>query len=378
MSETPTTNGIPDAMRPAHPKAFFDAYTVDRPVPERPWAMLALVAALATAVLTAGWEFYWRANWHEAGDFKNTPGLWAQQRRLATGDATVILGSSRIFFDTDLDVWEETSGRGRPIMLALEGTTPQPFLADLADDEKFHGLVIVDITVPLFFTGYSFRGDILDYAKNESPSQRIDQLLSMQLEKVLAFIDEQTRPKRMWFLTELPLRPGMEPRIDVRKLEHLDADRNTRLWRRVMEDEAYLKLCRDVWIGFLKQQAPKPGPNGEPPPPMPDEPIMKIIAETKASIDKIRARGGEVVFTRYPYTGPWAAAEDGGFPRERFWDRLIAETGAVGIAFQDYPELQGYYLPEWSHLSPEESVRFTRAIVPILYRELDERKKARL
>ena len=39
-----------------------------------------------------------------------------------------------------------------------------------------------------------------------------------------------------------------------------------------------------------------------------------------------------------------------------------------GIHFEDYPELQGYELPEWSHLAAGEKTRFTEALCGIIAR----------
>lgn len=372
----PSSTSSSDNPYPAPKTAFFDPEHVDRPIPDQPWRAIFFAVLAATAALTIGWEIYWRTQMYVAGDFKNTPALWAEQRRRATGDATVLIGSSRIFFDTDLDVWQEATGE-RPVQLALEGTSPEPFLADLAADESFHGTAIVGVTAPIFFTGYNYRKEVLGYARNETPSQRADHVLSKQLEKAFAFIDEQTRPKRLLFLTSLPLRPGMEERVDVRKLEVLTEDRNAQLWARLTDDEDYRALAKYVWENFLRDQAPPPGPNGEPPPPMPDAAINEMIGKIKASVEAIRARGGDVAFVRFPYEGAFTQAEDMGFPRERFWDRLVADTRSAGITWHDYPELQGYYLPEWSHLSSDEATRYTNALVPILYKEIEKKKAER-
>lgn len=364
----------------AAPKAkdflVFDPDHVDRPVPERPWRGLAFAALAATVALTLGWEAYWRGKGFTAGDFNNSEALWAQERRKAKGAATVIIGSSRIFFGIDLDVWEDVSGV-RPIQLALEGTSPRIFLKDLASDEDFRGTVIVGVTAPLFFTSDGgLRAGALTYARDESPSQRADQILARHLERIFAYIDEQTRPKRQLAIAPFPLRDGMRPRFDPRKLESLEADRNTQLWARVADDEAYREEAKAQWQVGTTNYAPPPGPDGAPPPPMPDALIDTIIAEVKANIDAIRARGGEVAFMRMPYGGDYTAVEDFGFPRARFWDRLVRDTGSVGIAWQDHPQLQGYELPEWSHLSASEAERYTRAAVPILYKALNGRSDA--
>jgi hypothetical protein len=352
----------------------FDPEHVERPLPAHSWRVLFVAAIVVTLVLTAGWEVYWRGKMFSPGEFKNTAGLWAQERRKAKDDATVMIGSSRILFDMDLDVWEAQSGL-RPVQLALEGTSPRIFLKDLANDEEFNGMVIVGVTTILFFTQEGgLRASVLDYYADESPSQRIGFELSKGLDRMLAFFDEQTRPKRQMQIAYLPLREGMKPRFDPRKLEVMGPDRNTKMWDRLLVDERYLKEAQGQWLLAFEVFAPPPGPDGQPMP-MPDAAIDAVIAEVKANIDKIRARGGDVAFLRLPYNGPFAEVEDMGFPRERFWDRLLERTDSVGVTFHDHPELQGYEIPEWSHLSPSDATRYTRALVPIFYAEL-ERKKA--
>jgi hypothetical protein len=37
--------------------------------------------------------------------------------------------------------------------------------------------------------------------------------------------------------------------------------------------------------------------------------------------------------------------------------------------FEDYPDMQGLALPDLSHLTREEAIRFTRAYVDVLLRE---------
>lgn len=319
---------------------------------------IAVAALVVTLALATGWELYWRTQWHFAGDYKNNSGLWAEQRRHATGDATVIIGSSRALFGFDLGVWEET-GRGRPVQLALEGTSPRAFLTDFANDPKFHGLLIVDVFAPQFFTTRGGRRlEVLRYTQKETPSEWADHQLSLILERNFAFTDEQIRPKRMLFLAELPLRPGMEQRWDPPKLPSMDADRNAQLWKRVLEDKPYRDYARAVWPHL---------PRGAPPSP---EGVAAIVAELNADIAKIRARGGEVVFNRMPHP----PVEDGPFPREKYWDRIVAETNSVGLYFKDDPALQGYPLPDNSHIAPQDRARYTRALTRDLYAQLDARK----
>jgi hypothetical protein len=100
------------------------------------------------------------------------------------------------------------------------------------------------------------------------------------------------------------------------------------------------------------------------PPPMPAhtpqvvfEQIAQAIegrfGQTAAAVQKIRARGGKVVFVRF------------------LWTRLIKESGAPGIYYSDHPELV-FDCPEWSHLSAADATEFSKRLVPHLQKALGE------
>ena len=57
-------------------------------------------------------------------------------------------------------------------------------------------------------------------------------------------------------------------------------------------------------------------------------------------------------------------------PRAETWDVLIEKTGAVGIHWLDHEELQGFYLPEWSHMTGSEADRYTKALYHVIQRAL--------
>jgi hypothetical protein len=137
-----------------------------RPVPVQPWGRMLLGAVLLCAVLLGGWEAYWRA-YNVRPSISNSDGLWAMQRRridAGEGDATVLLGASRLFFDVQLPVWERLSGR-RPIQLSLEGTSPVTAMQDLAADPKFTGRLIVGIAPQVFFQGFRYRAQAIEHAR---------------------------------------------------------------------------------------------------------------------------------------------------------------------------------------------------------------------
>jgi hypothetical protein len=335
-----------------------------RPVPEQPWGRILLGAALLLALLLGGWEAYWRA-YGVRPSISNTFGLWAIQRRridAGEGDATVLIGASRMYFDMQLEVWERLAGR-RPIQLSFEGTSPLTAVEDLAGDPKFTGRLLVAVEPDLFFSGYQYRAGAVRYARKESPSQRIGQWLSMHfIEPYFAFDDPDYALQTVLARQPWPQRPGKVWFMRVRKLAETEADRNTHLWDKVEKDASYREMARNIWRQNFR-------PSDEDPTPEEARKTEKEqIERWVKAVAKLRTHGVQVLFVRMPSSGEYLAYEDHEFPRARAWDVLLAATGAPGIYFKDYPQLQGYYLPEWSHMTSAEGERFTAALYGVVTR----------
>jgi len=327
----------------------------------RTWAIAALLFVIGFVL----WELKWRTFGVEPS-YRNSDGAWATQRRRidqGEGHKTVLIGSSRVLFDVQLPIWQRVFGE-RPIQLALEGTSPIFALEDLADDPKFTGRLLIGITPPLFFSGFDRREKAVKTWRNETLAQRSGQWLSMLLlEPFFSFYDEDyalmTVLKRQeWW----PVRPGVFLFKDVRRLAAQDADRNTRLWQKLETDLEYQALAKSIWRQLF---APPPGVTPE----MARQNAEKQLERAVAAVAKLKARGVPVMFLRPPSTGEFLEAENKGFPRERTWNVLLERTGAPGIHFEDYPELQGLRLPEWSHLSAADAEIFTERLCRILERE---------
>ncbi|MCY7353694.1 MAG: hypothetical protein LH470_01165 [Lysobacter sp.] len=337
-----------------------------RDIPPQPWQRIFIAALVLATLMMAAWEWHWRA-FGATPSYRNSDGQWAQQRRrinAGEGGKTVLIGSSRVLFDVQLPVWEAITGE-RPIQLALEGTSPLPILEDLAADPDFTGRLLVGVTPGLFFSGGKLRADVVAYTHDQGPSQRSGNWLSQQLlEPWLGFYDPDFALATVVKRQAWPARDGVPNLPEVRKLMVQDVDRNTRMWGKLETDAAYRAMVQRTWLVRF----------GRPPPHM-DTPakaqavMAAQIQRAAIAVRTLRARGVDVLFIRPPSTGPLYAGEQNGLPRARTWDRLLQATGAPGIHFEDYPELQGYWQPEWSHLSASEADRFTAALVPIIQRE---------
>ncbi len=333
-----------------------------RPVPEQRWGAILLGALAVFAVLIGAWEAYWRAYGVQPAT-RNSYGLWSMQRRridAGEGNATVLLGSSRLYFDVQLPVWERLAGRA-PIQLSYEGTSPMTAIEDLAADPNFSGHLLVGVAPDLFFQGGGRAEVAAKYFHKESPAQRVGQWLSMHLvEPLFAFDDPDFSLATVIKRQAWPPRPGRYWSMDVRKLAVIDSDRNAHLWWKVSGDLQYRELARSIWReGFASYP-------GDPTPEEEMKGAQEQIQRMVKAMVQLRAHGAEVLFVRPPTDGPYLAYEEQHYPRARTWDVMLAATHAPGIHFQDYPQLQGYYLPEWSHMTQPEAERFTAALYKII------------
>ncbi len=336
-----------------------------RPIPALAWRTAVTVALVVFFVLAAGWEVYGRTvEWLRPGP-SNTDGLWfvTRDRLNRERGGVVIVGSSRVLFDINLQTWREVTGV-LPVQLALEGTNPRPFLTHIAKETDFDGLVVVGVTEVLFFPpATGLRADVLQRYKNLTPADRASIWLSMHLvEPLLAFYKPDyalfTMLKRQpWWP---PRRDMVPPLPDVRMLATTLPTRHTPMWERVEQDPEYRQMVRGRWLQLLN--APRPPT----PPEVMAKHIASVMAEVRDNVATIRARGGEVVFVRAPSAGPFLEAERMAFPKEQAWAGLLKAADAAGVHFLDHEDLQGFDLPEWSHIAAGQTDAFTRALIPHL------------
>jgi hypothetical protein len=279
-----------------------------------------------------------------------------------TDQATVFIGSSRIKYDLDIPTWEKLTGK-KAIQLSNVGSSPRPVLEALAEDPNFKGNLIIDVTEPLFFSPHAFNDEStrkkLKYCKTQTPTQRFSFQVNHVLESQLVLLDQDNLSINA-ILDNAQLLP---PREDVfpglyfpREFENVSFERQSYMTPEFVSDTNLQKQVRYIW-GYGMAQKHSPLRAGQ---------LDSIFNSVKRDVDKIKARGGQVLFVRTPSSGLYREAEIKGFPRTAYWDRLLTVTGCPGIYFTDYPATSGFICPEWSHLKPSDAVLYTRSLVEIL------------
>jgi hypothetical protein len=342
-----------------------------RVIPDVPWRRLFAVVVVLSVSATVGWELFARSRGY-GPTLNDTSDLWAETRGTVKPDSIVLLGTSRMLFDIDLDVLEQGLGQ-RPKQLAIVGSSPFPILADLAADESFRGTVLLDV-VPAMYLAPG--GPLVEASERAlrryrtwNHAQRWSHSLGVALEQSVSFLKQEDLTLAK-LLEQLPipnrkdalLGPVMPPYFYT-----IDRDRRARMFSEAAVVGSPLQQrVANGWLPLFSV----------PPPPtfIPLEQFQKMMgqavearfSETAKHIARIKARGGNVVFLRLPVTGPLVAREEQLAPRAATWDRLVRETGVASIRFDEHDDLRSFDCPEWSHLSAEDSVEFTKRLVPYL------------
>ena len=302
-----------------------------RDVPPLRWRALLVFALLLAVGLTGAWEWHWRAFGSLPGIRDDDP-LWAKQRRridAGEGNATVLVGASRTFFDIQLGVWERLSGR-RPIQLALNGTSPLFAVEDLANDPAFTGKLLIGVAPDVFFSGFEYHPGLTRYVRKESPSQRVGKILSMHLlEPWLAFYDPDFALFTVLRRQPWPERAGVSDR-NVRKLSITEADRNNYMWAKLEHDSDYQQLVRANWA---EDFAPPTAQEATELRRMIDAQIKRAAAVLR----QLQARNIPVIFVRDPSDGAYLAYEDRDFPVNQAGTVLLRGIRNSGHPFPGLP-----------------------------------------
>ena len=328
---------------------------------QRNFIRAGILAISISFVALLAWEIHLRQK-DLPISYDDNNALWAHNRSMVyepRDRTTVFIGSSRIKYDLDIPTWQSITGN-HAVQLANVGSSPRPVLEDLANDEKFSGNLVIDVTEGLFFSDFS-PNDALTNAKiayyhKITPTQKWSFQVNHVLESKLMFRDENSFSiNAMLDNLHIPRRQGVfqMPLFPV-EFHGNSFERQSFMTPQFLVDSNLQNQVKGVW-GFLASL-------GGPPPPTGDK-LQSILNIVRAQIDKIKSRGGKVLFVRTPSSGPYRMGELKGFPRAKYWDRILAATDCPGIYFEDDPSTAHFTCLEWSHLTPHDAVSYTKSII---------------
>ncbi len=313
------------------------------------------------------WEMYLRSKGLKIS-YDDDESLWANKRDMVyepADKATVFIGSSRNKYDLDIPTWERLTG-DHAVQLASVGSTPLPVLDDLANDKNFKGKLVVDVTEVLFFSTTPRNNQTpnknLAWYKKRTPAQRFSFQVNHLLESQIVFLDKNYFSlNALLGRFKISNRPGviMPPDFPY-DFGRVTYDRQNYMTARFVADTNLQNKVKGIW-DFIRKMTKDP--------PLSGQKLDSLLNTVKNDVDKIKARGGQVLFVRTPSSGPFLMGENMGYPRAKYWDRILSVTNCPGIYFADYPAIAHFQCPEFSHLKPADAIVFTQNLVDIIQKE---------
>lgn len=329
--------------------------------PEHPWTVIWLQGVLFALLLIATAEAYWRQQGVQPS-VTDSAAFWAYHRGRVGGAADrsiVVVGTSRAQLGIDVDALQSRFPEHEAIQLAIAGGgIPPAAIADLADDESFRGVLLVDI-VPSWITDETWnaqQGYIEAYHHPPSPVLEFETRMAAVTESRLALLRPACGLRSL--ASALLLRQHRPP-----PSRWMAEDRFVRAdFTRVDTASLQETLLEDLEQGQLETNCP---------PQIREQAYrrwLELTDQLAALCQRLVDRGVRVVFLRLPSSGPRVALEQVQAPRERYWDVFARRMPdeCVMIHFADEPTLAGFTCPDMSHLDYRDARRFTQAVADLL------------
>jgi hypothetical protein len=317
------------------------------------WTTTWLLALVVAALIVGAAEMHWRAAGY-VPNIRDSSELWSIQRdRVYAMKKTplVLLGASRIEFAIDTKRMTELLPKYQPVMLAQNAHYPLAALRDLANDERFHGVVLCDIESGGLYKMYTeMQQPLVDYYHRQwSPSWHLHRLLLTAWQRLAVVADPDLGSVAV-ALRVLDNKPPPRP-----EYIRFHADRSGDIDYTRTDVEAAKRHFAEVLAGNKDMQAL-----------VAPDPWLADLAQVYEWTHRIQARGGKVIFYQSPTGATLSKIESIRHPPALYWDRFAANSPAPVLNAADDPHLSAFALPDDSHLDFRDKAAYTSALVDAL------------
>ena|GEM_PF-200258 len=180
---------------------------------------------------------------------------WADQRKKVaqlSEDDVVLLGSSRLHFDTNIDLWDSLTGR-QPLQLAYPGSSPFVTLEDIVKKSDFKGLIVVGVSPGLFFTvgsGWSVRRSqaFIDHYYERTYAQVLNQYLYNFVDPHFAYLREDLTLTQLIERWQFLNRDSIQAPPIWPPMVKMDKNRGVRMLLGMETDTVLQRRQKDIWF----------------------------------------------------------------------------------------------------------------------------------
>lgn len=321
--------------------------------PDAPWWRLWGLALVVVVIGLLVIEAFWRQRGWQPSVVDNQA-LWADKRgdvyASEPGQPVVLAGASRMQFDFSRQAFQRMEPDLSLVNLSLAGSCALAVLRDLAADENFRGIVLISITSDCFTTySQDEQQSYVDYYHDRNLNTQLNAWIRAEVQSRVVMIDPALK---LITLVENALwqKPLPRPNYYVMDTERqIDAD--YRLTHAEKHREGRVNKAK-----FRRNEIPAMAPRE----------WLREAQATTAWVKAIQQRGGTVVFIRMPSSDEHWLVDQSWYPRQVYWDALMALSPAQSIHFADIAPMLDLELPDASHLDRKDKDRFTRLLLEAL------------
>ena len=347
-------------------------------LPVLPWLRLWIPALLLVVVLAALLEFRLALR-GIAPTQLDSEARWLEERSRASSDgpqSLVLIGASRIQLGIDVPLLQRLSGKPAH-QLAIDGSSYWPVLRGLANDDTFSGTVIVDYYhhTPMDNAHGGLAATYEQHYQQKKAQlrqwhfDRLENLLEWHWRGLLRSYADGARPLDSLFYRILN-QPQMPQYLRTNFDRSRDAD-----YRKLPMPDFYLARVRRN----LGEHAPTNLDRYRSYPELfaalqqsiASLPIADRSEQTekhrqlRAAVEKIQARGGQVIFLVMPSSGNVRDIEQRQYPDALFLQPLQQALPAPVINSTSQPQCADFVCPDGSHLDYRDKARFTAAFASV-------------
>jgi hypothetical protein len=322
-----------------------------RAIPDGNWRATWVVAG-ALAIAAVAWSEQLSRAHGQRPSVTDDPVGWAVARRSADGDPKVVafVGTSRMELAYSANAFAEAVPGRRGVQLALNGAPADRVLRDLADDDEFRGLAIIDIDEWDIAYGdfQALSQPFIDraHALWRAPGAVANHYLARVPQEDLAVLAVGGRAIVTTVFGKLKWPTGRAIVSEADRTSHGNY---------ALVDPRSLEKTKTWRIGKFSEPTPTPAA------------WLASAAALDPLVQRIRAHGGEVVFVRMPVSGALAAGFARDYPRATYWDAFAAHSSAHVIHYLDVPGLAALSCPDEMHIDQTDQRAFMQALIGALH-----------
>lgn len=327
---------------------------------DRNWGRITVAAMIISALGVGAAESFWRSRGHHPS-VADTQSLWAWHRerisRERGGSGVALIGSSRILTGFSTDRFRERFPKVPIAQLGIPECAPLKILDDLASDERFHGVVICELNEAALLESvrekYGQQEHIDYHQRHAVSSDTVNLRLESAVQRALCVRSPQLSLEQLLFRGiergTLPEPTPWTMQFDRRQLADYRGPEAAR--SRALTIGKMHHWFRENIVSV----------------PAPDDWLASAL-QTENAVKRIEARGGLVVFVRFPSSDETWELESRHFPKVDYWDKFAANTSAVAIHFRNVPTLAKTECPDTSHVDYRDADRFTNRLMDEIMR----------